>query len=50
LEEIIRDLQEALYQQSGELTIWETLGDAYMRNEQLQEALEAYSRAEELLG
>jgi DNA-binding SARP family transcriptional activator len=49
LEEIIRDLQEALYIHSEDTAIWETLGDAYLRNDQLQEALEAYNRAEELL-
>ena len=29
--------------------IWQLLGDGYMRNNQLQKAMEAYSRAEELL-
>jgi competence ComEA-like helix-hairpin-helix protein len=49
LAEIIRDLQEAIYRQPDEIGIWELLGDAYMRNQQLQEALDAYNRAEELL-
>ena len=49
LEEIIQDLQDALYNQSSDTKIWESLGDAYLRNNQLQEALEAYLRAEELL-
>ena len=49
LEEIIRDLREALYRYPVEVTIWQTLGDAYMRENRLQEALDAYTKAEELL-
>jgi tetratricopeptide (TPR) repeat protein len=48
-EEIIRDLREALYRYPVEVTIWQTLGDAYMRANRLQEALDAYTKAEELL-
>ncbi len=46
---IIQDLQETLSRQPQEINLWQTLGDAYLRNDQLQEALDAYSRAEELL-
>lgn len=49
LEEIIRDLREALYRYPIEVPIWQTLGDAYMRQNRLQEALDAYTKAEELL-
>ncbi|MGE5224116.1 MAG: tetratricopeptide repeat protein, partial [Omnitrophica WOR_2 bacterium] len=49
LDEVIRDLREALYRFPMEIPIWQSLGDAYMRNNQLQEALDAYSKAEELL-
>jgi hypothetical protein len=49
LEEIIRDLREALYRYPVEVTIWQTLGDAYMRENRLQEALDSYTKAEELL-
>jgi cytochrome c-type biogenesis protein CcmH/NrfG len=49
LEEIIRDLREALYRYPVEVTVWQTLGDAYMRGNRLQEALDAYTKAEELL-
>ena len=49
LEEIIRDLRDALYRYPVEVTIWQTLGDAYMRENRLQEALDAYTKAEELL-
>lgn len=49
LEEIIRDLRDALYRYPVEVSIWQTLGDAYMRANRLQEALDAYTKAEELL-
>ncbi len=49
LEEIIRDLRDALYRYPVEVTIWQSLGDAYMRENRLQEALDAYTKAEELL-
>jgi tetratricopeptide (TPR) repeat protein len=49
LEEIIRELRESLYRYPIEVTIWQTLGDAYMRQNRLQEALDAYTKAEELL-
>ena len=49
LTEIIRDLRDALYRYPVEVPIWQTLGDAYMRANQLQEALDAYTKAEELL-
>jgi len=49
LEEVIYDLRDALYRYPVEVSIWQTLGDAYMRANQLQEALDAYTKAEELL-
>jgi cytochrome c-type biogenesis protein CcmH/NrfG len=49
LDEIIHDLREALYHYPLEISLWQTLGDAYLRSNQLQEALEAYTKAEELL-
>lgn len=49
LPEIIQDIQDVLSQNPNEVSLWQTLGDACMRNDQLQEALEAYNRAEELL-
>ena len=49
LEEIIRDLRDALYRYPVEVSIWQALGDAYMRGNRLQEALDAYTKAEELL-
>jgi tetratricopeptide (TPR) repeat protein len=49
LEEVIYDLREALYRYPVEVSIWQALGDAYMRANQLQDALDAYTKAEELL-
>lgn len=49
LEEVIYDLKEATYSHPVDVVIWQTLGDAYMRANQLQEALDAYTKAEELL-
>ena len=49
LEEIIFDLREALYRYPVEVAILQALGDAYMRANRLQEALDSYTKAEELL-
>jgi competence ComEA-like helix-hairpin-helix protein len=49
LPEVIRDLHEALYRFPIDINIWQALGDAYARNGQIQDALNAYTKAEELL-
>ena len=49
LDEIIFDLREALYRHPVDVIIWQTLGDACMRANRLQDALDAYTKAEELL-
>ena len=49
LDEIIYDLRDALYRFPVEVSIWQSLGDAYMRANRLQDALDAYTKAEELL-
>ena len=49
LEESIHDLREATYRFPIDIIIWQTLGDAYMRANRLQDALDAYNKAEELL-
>jgi hypothetical protein len=49
LEETIHNLREALYQYPVEIALWQTLGDAYVRSNQLQEAINAYTKAEELI-
>lgn len=49
LEDTIHDLREALDHFPVDITLWQALGDAYMRSNQLQEALDAYTKAEELM-
>jgi tetratricopeptide (TPR) repeat protein len=49
LDEIIFDLREALYRYPVDVSILQALGDAYMRANRLQDALDAYTKAEELL-
>ncbi len=49
LEDIIYDLREASYRYPVDVGIWQALGDAYMRANRLQDALDAYTKAEELL-
>ena len=49
LDEIIYDLQQAVYRQPVDILTWQTLGDAYFRANRLQEALDAYGKAEGLL-
>lgn len=49
LEEVIRDLQEALSKYPVDASLYQTLGDAYLRADMLQEALDAYHRAEDLI-
>ena len=49
LEEVIFDLRDALYRFPVDVDIWQSLGDAYMRANRLQDALDAYTKAEELL-
>ena len=49
LDEVIHDLREALYRHPVDIILWQSLGDAYMRANRLQDALDAYTKAEELL-
>lgn len=49
LPEIIQDLRDALYRYPVNTSLWQALGDAYARNDQLQEAIDAYTKAEDLL-
>ncbi len=49
LDEVIFDLREALNRYPVEINILQSLGDAYMRANRLQDALDAYTKAEELL-
>jgi tetratricopeptide (TPR) repeat protein len=47
--ESIHDLREALHHHPMDVNIWQTLGDGYLRHNQVQEALDAYTKAEELM-
>jgi len=49
LDATIHDLRDALYHYPIDVSIWQLLGDAYMKSNQLQDALDAYTKAEELL-
>ena len=50
LDQVINDLHEIVNTQYPiEVSLWQALGDAQLRNNQLQEALDSYSKAEELL-
>jgi tetratricopeptide (TPR) repeat protein len=49
LEEIVKDLQDALYSFPLDIDMWIALGDALNRSADLQEALNAYTKAEELV-
>ena len=49
LNNVILSLEEAVQNNPGELKLIQTLGDAYVRTGRLQDALDAYTKAEELL-
>lgn len=49
LEQIVENLQDALKQHPMDARLWQILGDAYMRLDNLKEALDAYTQAENLL-
>jgi competence ComEA-like helix-hairpin-helix protein len=49
LEQVIQELSEATYQHPLDIALLQSLGDAYMRSDQLQDAFEVYNKAEELL-
>jgi len=49
LPEVITDLTQAAFDHPIDVSVVKTLGDAYMKSNNLEKALEAYSKAEELL-
>jgi competence ComEA-like helix-hairpin-helix protein len=49
LDEVIRDLQEGIAKFPMDASLYQTLGDAYLHANLLQEALDAYNRAEDLI-
>ncbi len=48
LETVIEDLEHALERYPNLPTMWQVLGDAYMKADQLQEAIKAYQRGMEV--
>jgi tetratricopeptide (TPR) repeat protein len=49
LDEIISELRTALYRFPIDISLWQSLGDAYLHNNRIQDALDSYTKAEELL-
>jgi tetratricopeptide (TPR) repeat protein len=49
LDETITSIQKEIDKNSTEAMLWQILGDAYAKNNQLREALEAYNKAEQCL-
>lgn len=49
LQEALQDLKEAVKYHPEHFGLWQSLGDAYMRTDQVKQALEAYLTAEKLL-
>ena len=49
LDDVIGDLQEAVTLHPQDVMLWQTLGDAYFHHNRLQEALDSYAKAEDLL-
>jgi competence ComEA-like helix-hairpin-helix protein len=46
---VISDMQEIAERHDAEIAVWQNLGDAYLRANQIDEALQAYAKAEGLL-
>ena len=49
IDEVIQDLNDATMRHPINVRLWQTLGDAYLRLDNLQDALDAYSKAEDLI-
>jgi cytochrome c-type biogenesis protein CcmH/NrfG len=49
LDQVIQDLQVAADRFPTEINIWQQLGDACLRADRVQDALEAFIKAEQLL-
>ncbi len=49
LEDVVADLKAAVRRNEKDASLWQALGDAHMRNNQLREALDCYTKAEDLL-
>ena len=46
---VVKDLEEMVERRPDDIALWQTLGDAYLRSDQIARALEAYTKAEQLL-
>jgi len=46
---VISDLQEVVDRYPEKASLWHQLGDAYLRDNQISKAMDAYSKAEELI-
>ncbi len=49
LDEVTQDLQSALFRYPMQIELYQVLGDAYVKTNKLQEALDIFTKAEELL-
>ncbi|KAA3647138.1 MAG: hypothetical protein DWQ07_06475 [Chloroflexi bacterium] len=49
LDEIIADIEAALYKHPVDIQLWQMLGDTYLKADRLQEALDSYNKAEDLI-
>ena len=49
LDDVLADLQAALSKHPKHVGLWQLLGDAYMGKDRLRDALESYTKAEDLL-
>jgi len=49
LDKVIEDMKDALHRYPIEVSVYELLGDAYLRTDQIQAAIDTYTKAEELL-
>jgi hypothetical protein len=47
--DIIASIKEALRKHPVDVSLWEKLGDAYMKDGQLQQAMDSYTKAEDLV-
>jgi tetratricopeptide (TPR) repeat protein len=49
INELLSDIKKALKKYPLNVELWQTLGDIYMRDDRLQDAMDSYTRAEDLL-
>ena len=49
LDKVIEDMKDTLHRYPIEVSVYELLGDAYLRTDQIQAAIDTYTKAEELL-